>query len=332
MSTSTLTLNDHLLALRQELKTWEKTFAAGHGGRKAGRDDIKNDSAIAAKYREYDGLRRPQPQSKRPHRDPDTTAVSLSTSDSTAFSISKSERDVEIEAPNPIAATPRRKKAGFVLPRLPVAHSLADENDEDHDSDNTTPAAIRVQLGPTPQKDGHYLSLFDSLPSATPSKPRSALSAIHGNIASTPTRSQQRDNTIVESPAAGNRNSRTPASSGKRFMLDSFATPLKRKRDDQDQSHPTPSSSNKLLATPAFLRRSNTMSIMDTLAEEGENDDDILALTRPRLPPFKKKRGFVRSLSSIIQGMRKQEDDALDEQLDIMRDMEGFDDHPLRQR
>ena len=32
--------------LRAELKDWERAFAATHGGKKAGRDDIKKDSAI----------------------------------------------------------------------------------------------------------------------------------------------------------------------------------------------------------------------------------------------------------------------------------------------
>lgn len=180
-----------------------------------------------------------------------------------------------------------------------------------------------MQLGPTPQKDGHILSLFDSLLSVTPSKSRSALTAIEGNIAATPSKNQNRNTTIAESPAIENvRGSRTPASSGKRFMLDTFATPLKRKRDDEEQGHGTPSSSMKLLATPAFLRRSNTISIMETLAEEGERDHETLGLTRTREPPFKKKKGFIRSLSSIIQGMRKEEDDRLDEEMEMMRDLE----------
>jgi DNA replication regulator SLD2 len=32
--------------LRQELKVWEKEFAAANGGRKAGRDDIKQHPSI----------------------------------------------------------------------------------------------------------------------------------------------------------------------------------------------------------------------------------------------------------------------------------------------
>ena len=32
--------------LRQELKVWERNFAAANGGRKAGRDDIKQNPTI----------------------------------------------------------------------------------------------------------------------------------------------------------------------------------------------------------------------------------------------------------------------------------------------
>lgn len=39
-------LNDKIALLRQELKAWEKAFAATHGGRKAARDDIKQDAGI----------------------------------------------------------------------------------------------------------------------------------------------------------------------------------------------------------------------------------------------------------------------------------------------
>ena len=66
---------------------------------------------------------------------------------------------------------------------------------------------------------------------------------------------------------------------------------------------------------------------MDTLVEEAQDDHEIKSLNmgRMRQPPFK-KRGIVRSLSSIIQGLRKQEDDKLDEELEMMREMEDADD------
>lgn len=67
------------------------------------------------------------------------------------------------------------------------------------------------------------------------------------------------------------------------------------------------------------------MLIMDTLVEEAQDDHEIMNMGRMRQPPFK-KRGIVRSLSSIIQGLRRQEDDKLDEELEMMREMEDADD------
>jgi hypothetical protein len=45
-SPRTQSLTEQSNTLRQELKEWEKTFAAANGGRKAGRDDIKKDAVI----------------------------------------------------------------------------------------------------------------------------------------------------------------------------------------------------------------------------------------------------------------------------------------------
>jgi hypothetical protein len=45
-SPRTQSLTEQSTTLRQELKEWEKTFAAANGGRKAGRDDIKKDAVI----------------------------------------------------------------------------------------------------------------------------------------------------------------------------------------------------------------------------------------------------------------------------------------------
>ena len=39
-------LSEQSVALRQELKVWEREFAAGNGGQKAGREDIKQNSQI----------------------------------------------------------------------------------------------------------------------------------------------------------------------------------------------------------------------------------------------------------------------------------------------
>ncbi|KAI4718212.1 hypothetical protein E4T48_05528 [Aureobasidium sp. EXF-10727] len=289
--------------LRVELKTWEKQFSVQHGGKRPSREDIKSNAEIAAKYREYDRLRRPaakqiESQHARPAKQQNATPKKA--------------------APT---ATPQKPNSQFLMPSIPPPQ-------EEEVELEPTPAAVRMHLGPTPQKDGHILSLFDDL-SSTASKPsRTALASIEANANFTPSKPSQLLFADNESPPE-NVHDRTPASSSKRFLLDSFVstTPLKRKREDEEPAHATPSSA-KGLSTPAFLRRTSNMLIMDTLVEEAENDHEMKSMNigRMRKPPFK-KRGIVRSLSSIIQGLRKQEDDKLDEELEMMREMEDAEDN-----
>jgi hypothetical protein len=162
-----------------------------------------------------------------------------------------------------------------------------------------------TMIGPTPQRDGIVLGLFDMLPAETPSKRRKILGDIGLNVPQTPSRKFQdaASETSLESRARGER---TPLSAGKRFLLNQFVTPKKIKLQEEG----TPSSTTRGLATPAFLRRDNVLSAID------EEDD-----ATPRPAPWK-RRGLGRSLSAMIQAMKKDEEDKLDEEADIMREME----------
>jgi hypothetical protein len=126
------------------------------------------------------------------------------------------------------------------------------------------------------------------------------------NVLQTPSRKVQvaTSETSLESRARGER---TPLSAGKRFMLNQFVTPSKKRKLDD---HSTPSSTARGLATPAFLRRGNPLGAIDEADEK-----------TPRPAPWK-RRGLGRSLSAMIQAMKKDEDDKLDEEADIMREME----------
>jgi hypothetical protein len=44
--TSRAEVADQAVTVRAELKVWEKEFASTHGGKKAGRDDIKQNPEI----------------------------------------------------------------------------------------------------------------------------------------------------------------------------------------------------------------------------------------------------------------------------------------------
>jgi hypothetical protein len=138
----------------------------------------------------------------------------------------------------------------------------------------------------------------------TPSKRRIIFGEIEPNVFQTPSKNADAaSEASLESRARGDR---TPLSAGKRFLFNQFVTPKKRKVDEEG----TPTSALRGLATPAFLRRDN---VLDKIEEADE--------TTPRPAPWK-RRGMVRSLSAMIQAMRKDEDDRLDEEADIMRELE----------
>lgn len=160
-------------------------------------------------------------------------------------------------------------------------------------------------IGPTPQRDGIVLGLFDNLNAETPSKRRIIFGEIEPNVFQTPTK-KDTEAASEASSASRIRGERTPLSITKRNLFNQFVTPKKRKLDEEG----TPSSTLRGLATPAFLRRDNAL---DRIEEADE--------TTPRPAPWK-RRSMVRSLSAMIQNMRKDEDDRLDEEADIMRELE----------
>lgn len=196
------------------------------------------------------------------------------------------------------------------LPKPPTFTPVKRKRDDENAPENTDPMTEFLSpqgptvIGPTPQRDGIVLGLFDLLPAETPSKRRAIFGDSQLKVPQTPSRKpgDAASETSLESRARGDR---TPLSAGKRFLLNQFVTPKKRRLDDEG----TPSTS-RMLATPAFLRRDNVLSAID---EAGE--------TTPRPAPWK-RRGLGRSLSSMIQAMKKDEDDRLDEEADIMREME----------
>ena len=159
-------------------------------------------------------------------------------------------------------------------------------------------------IGPTPQRDGIVLGLFDSLTTETPSKRRIIFGEIEPNLFQTPSKSTEAaDGASLESRARGER---TPLSVTKRNLFNQFITPKKKELCEEG----TPTSALKGLSTPAFLRRDN---VLDRIEEADE--------TTPRPAPWK-RRGLGRSLSAMIQSMKKDEDDRLDEEADIMRELE----------
>lgn len=170
-----------------------------------------------------------------------------------------------------------------------------------------SPAPV-TSIGPTPQRDGRVLGLFDLLVDKELGSPSKAIqqqnSPRKSRLLATPSR--RRGSVSEESSALG----RTPMSTSKRQMLNTFMTPLK-KRDD-NAGGKTPSSVSKTLQfdTPAFLKRHSLPALL-------ENAEDAPAppLRLPRKP-------LVRGLSEIVASLRRVEEDKLDDDLDALREME----------
>ncbi|KAJ5594200.1 uncharacterized protein N7459_000408 [Penicillium hispanicum] len=336
---------EHAVTVRAELKVWEKAFASTHGGKKAGREDIKQNPDIAAKYKEYSRLksleaslsrrenRRQEPSDshskKRKHASPNGSA--------TAY----------------LDGTPRKSARGlFATPsnnRTANAHpSQLDPYDSPstfrrlfspstHRQSLPAPSPLKPAIGPTPQRDGKALGLFDMLsesggstatPSAkkqkdalatgfqTPSKPKTI-----GTIAEVP------EDEIEET----SRLSRTPASSTKQFYLANlFATPTTmryaaiveaedeneaRKNAPQESAPPEPAEPHPS-ETPSFLRRSNSGRFPPPAAN---NDSAGLSPIASRKP-----RQFAgRGLSHIVQGLRAMEEEREDDDWDVLREIEA---------
>jgi hypothetical protein len=244
------------------------------------------DSSVAQKYKEYNKLRAQLSRKAAPE--------------------TPSKRTANRNAP---VNTERTTKAA---PKATVTTPMKRKREDEEISENIDQAAELLSpqgpavIGPTPQRDGIVLGLFDMLPFAlTPTKSRTVLGEVGLNVPQTPSKGLQdvASEASLESRARGER---TPLSAGKRFMLNQFVTPKKRRLDEEG----TPSSTLHGLATPAFLRRDNVLGAID------EEDETTL-----RPAPWK-RRGLGRSLTAMIQAMKKDEDDKLDEEADIMRELE----------
>ncbi len=171
-----------------------------------------------------------------------------------------------------------------------------------------------TSIGPTPQKDGRVLGLFDLLAENeenTPSKSRSqepSKGDVQVQVQATPSKRRTADDTDDMTTI---KLGRTPMSSSKRAMLNTFMTPLK-PRDGNTAGGRTPTSTSKLqFSTPSFLRRAPLPPI---------DEDGGYKSPRPlRLP----RKPLGRSLSSVVASLRKLEEEKLDDDLEALHEMEN---------
>ena len=193
---------------------------------------------------------------------------------------------------------------------------------------HSSPRTFHTSIGPTPQKDGQVLGLFDQLSAAsisqTPSK-RKALQSLEGNMLATPCkRPQSKDQTVTRQM-----HQKSPLSGAETKLLNDLLTPPTRRA--VDYSTPAPRSAVSSLRfddTPAFLRRDSQR--VDMGKENISGDEGVSwSPVAIRKPP----KAAGRALSALLRGLRAMEDEDLDEELDALREMEskGFSRKSLEQ-
>jgi hypothetical protein len=259
----------HSITLRTKLKDWEKSFTASHLGQKPGKEDIKACLDIAKTYKEYykvrdvlagklgvEGLDDASAQSptarKRGRQKHDAGGHSCD--------INGRGEAVRVSAPREGEDTPHQRQS-------PPHPNLLDPYDP---PTSASPRPYQVTaIGPTPQRDGKVLGLFDLLSNSgtssqvTPSARKRKVDNIAdivqqdagiGNeqlAAQTPSQKRVRsgdaggdilNHLSGDIPKGCQRHSRTPASDGKKFMLSQFfATPSTMRfaaiAEDGDECH-----------------------------------------------------------------------------------------------
>ena len=237
----------HSTSLRAKLKQWEKSFAASHSGQKPGKEDIKACLEISKTYKEYNRV--------RDVLDGKLGVESLDDAGKRSPTAGKGRRrkhdalgqssETEARGDAVYVSTPRKANRPPHQGQNVPFPNLIDPYDP---PSSASPRRYLVTaIGPTPQRDGKVLGLFDLLSNsgrssqATPSTRKRKADTIEDGanggtvIEQTPSRKRTKsgngegdllDHLDSSTPRRHQRHSRTPASEGKKFMLSQFfATP-----------------------------------------------------------------------------------------------------------
>lgn len=309
--------------LRVKLKDWELEFAKSHGGAKPTRDDIKANPKIASFSKRYHRLRDVL-SGKVPHTqlDDDRNHDRKRKPQAVPSHTPSSKRFRPAETPS----ARQNSHAGLATPHGAPAPAAAEAAVTPSLSRKLFSPAVPTSIGPTPQRDGRVLGLFDLLPFKdaeidSPSRPKRAAKAPHASEAVQET--PRRGRTIDTGVGIAIDLDRTPSSRSRRPHQQQqqplqtprkgvLSTPLK---DTSNRVAKTPSSSRSVsklqFQTPAFLRRIPMAKI---------NENSEFPSPEPiRLP----RKPLVRGLSSIVADLRKTQEEELDDELDALREMEN---------
>lgn len=217
--------------------------------------------------------------------------------------------------PTPASAsqTPQKhaKHSHYVHP------STLDPYDPPLSARKNTPSTFRTSIGPTPQKDGWVLGIFDFLSpesdkTGTPSKNqgRPSLTSIAGNSLKTPSKKKRAQNDDDEA--------NTPSSKRVKPSLPAaLFTPSAARRTTPAVA--TPSSHLTLIGlddTPAFLKRHHSSA-------PPLNDDAGAPISwSPEINVRMRTKPVLKGLSQLVRGLREMADQELDDELELLREVE----------
>ena len=118
----------------------------------------------------------------------------------------------------------------------------------------------------------------------------------------------------------GKMHQNSPLSSAKSKPLDDLLTPATRRTIDYSTPAPRSAISNPCFDdTPAFLRRDSQRA--DVGKEKVSGDEEGVSWSPVAIRKLPKAAG--RALSTLVRGLREMEDEGLDEELNMLRDMES---------
>jgi len=296
-------LQSEAARLRTVLKDFERAFAADHDGHKPGKEDIKADAAIAAQYREYNRVR-------------DVLAGKLHL-ESLHQPQSPSRRRRSGRSERTVSLTPQ--KSGQATRRESRLHP-SDIDPYDAPTSISPQPTLVTAIGPTPQRDGRVLGIFDLLftstsevdtqdtPSANRKRKIDSLymespekvSARHAPVAETPNqRHQKRSGEILDSQSAGTppsggatgrrKYSRTPTSEGKKFMLSQFFATPSATRYASIMEQDEPGSTGKTALQDRTPLRTRILGLSPREKMDHRNDPDATPAYLKRSFSFKER-------------------------------------------
>ena len=180
-----------------------------------------------------------------------------------------------------------------------------------------SPSQQRKSIGPTPQKDGQVLGLFDGISGTSTKIPSKSISLgdTAADVQATPSKKPNSDLWL------GLKGSQTEIAPTIGPSLPDVKMTPSMQRVTQCRTPGSRGGVSKLRFddTPVFLRRGEQRTVAFQAHTAGEEADALWSpITVRRLP-----QPAGRSLSAILKNLRAMEDEKLDEDLDLLREVKG---------